>query len=91
MKRKRTNRRQVLLGAGAAIIAHSPGALSAGTDGWLRMDPQEAGFAPGLDARLDKAVADKRIWNLHGLVVVRNDRLVLERYFEGEDQARGVG
>jgi hypothetical protein len=55
------------------------------------MDTQEAGFAPGLDARLDKAVADKRIWNLHGLVVVRNDRLVLERYFEGEDQARGVG
>jgi hypothetical protein len=25
------------------------------------------------------------------LVVLRNERLVLERYFEGEDQARGVG
>ena len=91
MKSKSTNRRQVLLGAGAAVIVHSTGALSAGTDGWSRVDPQEAGFAPDLEAQLDKAIADKRIWNLHGLVVLRNDRLVLERYFEGEDQARGAG
>jgi CubicO group peptidase (beta-lactamase class C family) len=53
--------------------------------------PGDAGFAPDLEARLDKAVASKRIWNQHGLIVLRNDRLVLERYFEGEDQARGVG
>ena len=26
------------------------------------------------------------MWNLHG-VIVRGDRLVLERYFEGEDNA----
>ena len=49
----------------------------------------EAGFAPDLAARLDTAVADKRVWNLHGIVVVRDGRLVLERYFEGEDNARG--
>jgi hypothetical protein len=36
-------------------------------------------------------VADGRVWNLHGLVVLRNDRLVLERYFEGEDRVRGIG
>jgi CubicO group peptidase (beta-lactamase class C family) len=53
--------------------------------------PGDAGFAPDLEARLDKAVANKRIWNQHGVIVLRNDRLVLERYFEGEDQARGVG
>jgi len=81
----------MLLGTGAAVIAHSTGTLSAVTDGWSRIDPQEAGFAPDLEARLDKAIADKRIWNLHGLVVLRNDRLVLERYFEGEDQTRGIG
>lgn len=51
----------------------------------------DAGFAPDLGARLDKAVADKRVWNQHGLVVLRGNRLVLERYFEGEDEARGVG
>ena len=40
-------------------------------------------------ALLDKAVAENRVWNLHGVVVVRHGRLVLERYFEGEDNARG--
>lgn len=51
--------------------------------------PEQAGFAPDLEQRLDKAVADKRVWNLHGVVVVRDDRLVLERYFDGDDNARG--
>jgi CubicO group peptidase (beta-lactamase class C family) len=91
MKGTRTNRRQVLLAAGAAVIAHGPAALYAGTDGWSRIDAKDAGFASDLEARLDKAIADKRVWNLHGLVVLRNDRLVLERYFEGEDEARGTG
>jgi CubicO group peptidase (beta-lactamase class C family) len=90
MKGTRTNRRQVLLAAGAAVIAHGPAALYAGTDGWSRIDAKDAGFASDLEARLDKAIADKRVWNLHGLVVLRNDRLVLELYFEGEDEARGT-
>jgi CubicO group peptidase (beta-lactamase class C family) len=47
------------------------------------------GFSSDLAARLDEAVAHKRLWNLHGVVIVRNDRLVLERYFEAEDNARG--
>jgi CubicO group peptidase (beta-lactamase class C family) len=40
---------------------------------------------------LDQAIAEKRVWNLHGLVIIRNDRLVLERYFEDDDFVRGVG
>jgi CubicO group peptidase (beta-lactamase class C family) len=67
------------------------GLLHAQPDPWSPIAPADAGFAPDLEARFDKAVADKRAWNLHGLVVMRNDRLVLERYFEGEDQARGIG
>ncbi len=90
MRTKAATRRQVLLGAGAAVLAHSSGALSAGTE-WAPVPAADAGFAPDLVARLDKAIADKRVWNLHGLVVLRNDLLVLERYFEGEDQARGIG
>ncbi len=61
------------------------------TYNWSPATPAEAGFAPDLEARLDQAIADRRIWNLHGLVVLRNDRLVLERYFEGEDHVRGIG
>jgi CubicO group peptidase (beta-lactamase class C family) len=90
VKMSKTSRRQLLLGAAATVMAR-PKSLSAAAT-WLQpIAPDDAGFAPDLEARLDKAVADKRIWNLHGLVVLRNDRLVLERYFEGEDEASDVG
>jgi CubicO group peptidase (beta-lactamase class C family) len=56
---------------------------------WPTVSPDEAGFSSDLEARLDKAVAEKRVWGLHGVVIVRNGRLVLERYFEGDDYARG--
>src|SRR5215475_15960133 len=49
----------------------------------------EAGFTPDLEALLDKVITDKRVWNLHGIVIMREGRLVLERYFEGDDNARG--
>ena len=63
----------------------SPGAVD-----WASISPSEAGFTSDLDALLDKAIAEKRVWNLHGVVVVRQGRLVLERYFEGDDNARGT-
>jgi len=72
-------------------MAHSSGALSEGTGEFLPISPGDAGLAPDLETRLDQAIADRRVWNQHGLVVLRKDRLVLERYFEGEDEARGVG
>jgi CubicO group peptidase (beta-lactamase class C family) len=83
-------RRRILLAAGAAALTQWP-KVSATMPQWLPISAEEAGFAPDLEARLDQAIADKRVWNLHGVVVVRNDRLVLERYFEGADYARGVG
>jgi CubicO group peptidase (beta-lactamase class C family) len=83
------NRRQLLWTAGAFMTQVS-GAF-AETAPWEPVSPEKAGFAPDLEAQLDKAIADKRIWNLHGLVVLRSGRLVLERYFEGEDYARGIG
>ena len=70
-------------------MAQPIGPLSAAAPDWVRASPAEAGFAPDLEARLDKLIADKRAWGLHGVVVVRNDKLVLERYFEAEDNARG--
>lgn len=56
---------------------------------WQPIAPADAGFAPDIEARLDKLIAEKRAWNLHGLVIVRRGRLVLERYWEGEDSLRG--
>jgi CubicO group peptidase (beta-lactamase class C family) len=91
LQMKKSSRREVLLAAAAAAVIHRPRRLIAMTQDWSQVSPRDAGFAADLQARLDKAVAEGRIWNLHGLVVLRNERLVLERYFEGEDQARGVG
>ena len=88
---KKSSRREVLLAVGAAAVIHRPKGLIAMTQDWSRVPPGEEGFAADLEARLDKAVAEGRIWNVHGLVVLRNQRVVLERYFEGKDQARGVG
>jgi CubicO group peptidase (beta-lactamase class C family) len=83
-----TSRRQVVVGVGAVLTTQAR-PLSAAAPGLLPIVPGEAGFAPDLEARLDKAIADKRVWNLHGIVVARDDRLVLERYFEAQDNARG--
>ena len=80
------SRRQAVLGAGAIFVMQARPSCGAPL---LPIRPAEAGFAPDLEARLDKAIAGKRVWNLHGVVVVRDNRLVLERYFEGEDNARG--
>lgn len=51
--------------------------------------PVEAGLAPDLSERLDRLIADKRAWNIHGVVVARHGKIVLERYFEGQDSRRG--
>jgi CubicO group peptidase (beta-lactamase class C family) len=74
---------------GAALMASPEGALAAAPFDLQPIAPAEAGFAPDIEARLDKLIADKRAWNLHGVVIVRSGRLVLERYFEGEDEERG--
>lgn len=67
-----------------------PGAV-AETPPWEAVSFEKAGFVSDPGVQLDKAIADRRIWNLHGLIVLRDGRLVLERYFKGEDSARGVG
>jgi CubicO group peptidase (beta-lactamase class C family) len=65
------------------------GSLAAPAAAWQTASPSDAGFAPDLEARFDQLVAEKRAWALHGVVVVRGRRIVLERYFEAEDQTWG--
>jgi CubicO group peptidase (beta-lactamase class C family) len=85
------DRRQALLGMGATLMASPVTPLAAAEFDLAPVAPAEAGFAPDIEARLDKLIADKRAWKLHGVVVVRDGRLVLERYFEDDDNARGSG
>jgi CubicO group peptidase (beta-lactamase class C family) len=56
---------------------------------WQSAAPEAAGFAPDLGQRLDRAVREGRLPNLHGVVVARHGKLVLERYLEGVDERWG--
>jgi CubicO group peptidase (beta-lactamase class C family) len=89
MSERTFSRRQVLAATGGVLVGESIDAGSAGMLDWGKLSPAEAGFADDMEARLDKAVAEKRIWNIHSVIVARNGRLVLERYFDGQDDARG--
>jgi CubicO group peptidase (beta-lactamase class C family) len=83
------SRRTLLSAAAVALVGRHMPPLAAATFDWKPIAPAEAGFAPDIEARLDQLIADKRAWNLHGVVVARAGRLVLERYFDGPDNARG--
>jgi len=56
---------------------------------WQSIPPEEAGLAPDLAERLDRAVQDGRLPNLHAVVVARAGTLVLERYLDGPDERWG--
>lgn len=83
----RVDRRAMLAGTGATLVSALTGASAAAFE-WPTVAPGEAGFAD-LEARLDRLVANKRVWNLHGVVVARGGRIALERYFEGEQNSWG--
>ncbi|MDX6748930.1 serine hydrolase [Geminicoccaceae bacterium 1502E] len=68
-------------------MALTPFACSAAD--WPRATLEEAGLAPGLAGSLDTAVREGRFENLHAVLVARGGRLVLERYYEGEDELWG--
>ena len=58
-------------------------------DDWPRASLTEAGFAADLGDQIDAGVRDGRFENLHAVLVARDGKLVLERYYEGEDEGRG--
>ena len=83
-------RRQFIFGAATAVGSAMIRPLAAAPSNWRETMPSEAGFASDLDSRLTKLIADKRAWGLHGVLVARGGRIVLERYFEGEDNNWGT-
>jgi CubicO group peptidase (beta-lactamase class C family) len=81
-------RRQFMSGSAAVIAAGLTRPLAAASD-WRKISPADAGFAPDLEARLDKLITSGRAWKQHGIVIVRKGALVLERYDPGDDEVRG--
>jgi CubicO group peptidase (beta-lactamase class C family) len=81
-------RRSVLVGAGATLVSGFSNACAAAASDWRTVAPSEVNFAD-LESRFDKLVADKRVWNLDAVIVVRGGRIALERYFEGAQNSWG--
>lgn len=56
---------------------------------WPVVTPEEAGFSADLAERLEAGIAAGLLQGLHGVLVGRAGRLVLERYYEGPDECLG--
>lgn len=53
-------------------------------DGWTMATPKDAGFDPDKLCPLDKLLGQWTANTIHGVVVVRHGKLVMERYYKGE-------
>ena len=60
----------------------------AATD-WPTATPEAAGFAPDLADRLEYGIRAGLLRDLHAVLVARQGRLVLEKYYTGHDEAWG--
>ena len=60
-------RRQLIVGAAASIGTAVLYPRPAAAFEWHKVPPAEAGFVPDIASRLDKLIAEKRAWGLHGV------------------------
>src|SRR5260370_40534647 len=69
-----------------AKVCGAPVALN---DGWTLAAQADVGFDPAKLCQLDSFIAQWPEANIHAVVVVRNGKLAMERYFSGEDERWG--
>ena len=83
--------RRASLAALAGVVAAASSRRARGSAAaWQTATPQDAGFAADFAARLDAGVRSGLLNGLHAVLVSRNDRLVLERYYPGTDESWGT-
>jgi CubicO group peptidase (beta-lactamase class C family) len=82
-------RRTTILALAGAIPMASLLSASATAEPWRVATPGDAGFAPDLPDKLAARVRSGQLNGLHSVLVSHNDRLVLERYYQGADEAWG--
>src|SRR5258708_27516415 len=69
-----------------AKVCGAPAALN---DGWTLATQAEVGLDAAKLCELDSFIAQWPEANIHAVVVVRNGKLAMERYFSGEDERWG--
>jgi len=81
-----------LVASPVSVLAEEPkvsGAPVALNDGWSLAAQAEVGLDAARLCELDSFVAQWPDANIHAVVVVRNGKLAMERYFSGEDERWG--
>lgn len=56
---------------------------------WIRATAEEAGFAANLERKLAAGLESGLLLSMHTMAMSRAGKLVLEQYYEGEDEAWG--
>jgi CubicO group peptidase (beta-lactamase class C family) len=64
-------------------------AAFADENAWPTASPEEAGFSADLGSKIDAALQDESFGAVHSIIVVRDGKLVYERYLAGDDQKLG--
>ncbi|WP_179107048.1 serine hydrolase [Variovorax sp. KK3] len=83
-------RRRVLqFGGSLAAFACLP-SFAADPFRWEQAEPGPGAIGPELAARLDQGVQSGEFANLHAVFIARKGKMVMERYFEGEDERWGT-
>jgi CubicO group peptidase (beta-lactamase class C family) len=54
-------------------------------DGWTIATPKDSGFDPDKLCSLDKFIAQSADAKIHGVVIARHGKLIIERYYDGTD------
>ena len=56
---------------------------------WETMSPENAGMSADVEAKIDRAFDGDELPSLHAVLVARHGKLVVERYYQGEDENWG--
>lgn len=76
----------LLLAAATHAVAAQRSAAATAADDWQVATPAQVGMQAGVLEGLDAAVRAGKLSNLHAVVVVRDGKLVFERYYTGADE-----
>lgn len=71
------------------MVGTTPSLASAKQTDWQFAAPGEAGFKSDPMARFDDLARNGKLSGVHGVVALRGGRIVLERYFDGDDMKWG--
>jgi CubicO group peptidase (beta-lactamase class C family) len=75
--------------SGSLFMSLSVTSGPAAAEAWATASLTEAGFAAETGELLERHYDAGELPNLHAVVVIRHGKLVLERYFDGEDERWG--